>query len=177
MRIAITGKGMDVSDYLRELAEKKVRKLSRYFRSDTEAHVTMSIERSRHIVEVTIPFDGVVLRGEEATGDMYASIDGVLKKLEKQILKHRTKLEKRLRTDAYDDEAPIFQESAVEEEELEVVRTKKYPIKPMDLSEAVLQMDLLGHEFFVFVNAKTTEVNVLYKRKDGNLGLLEPEIG
>jgi putative sigma-54 modulation protein len=177
MRVAITGKGMDVSDYLREMAEKKVKKLSRYFRADTEAHVTMSIERSRHIVEVTIPFDGVVLRGEVATGDMYASIDGVLKKLEKQILKHRTKLEKRLRTDAYTDEAPIFQESAVEEEELEIVRTKRYTIKPMDLSEAVLQMDLLGHEFFVFVNSKTGEVNVLYKRKDGNLGLLEPEIG
>ena len=87
MRITITGKGMDVSDYLKEVAEKKVKKLSKYFGGDTEAHVTMSIEKSRHIVEVTIPFDGVVLRGEVATGDMYASIDGVLKKLEKQIMR------------------------------------------------------------------------------------------
>lgn len=177
MRITITGKGMDVSDYLKEMAEKKVKKLSRYFRADTEAHVTMSIEKSRHIVEVTIPFDGVVLRGEVATGDMYASIDGVLKKLEKQILKHRTKLEKRLREGAYQNEAPIYEENIVEEEDLEVVRTKRYTVKPMDISEAVLQMELLGHEFFVFVNSKTDEVNILYKRKDGNLGLLEPEVG
>lgn len=175
MRIMISGKGMDVSDYLKEVAEKKVKKLSRYFTSDTEAQVTMSIEKSRHIVEVTIPFDGVVLRGEEATGDMYASIDGVLKKLEKQILKHRTKLEKRLHKDAFKNEAPIYQENTVEEEALKIVRTKRYPAKPMDLNEAMLQMELLGHEFFVFTNSSTNEVNVLYKRKDGGLGLLEPE--
>jgi putative sigma-54 modulation protein len=176
MRITITGKGMEVSDYLKEVAEKKVNKLSRYFKPDAEAHVTMSIERSRHIVEVTIPFDSGVLRGEEATGDMYASIDGVLKKLEKQILKHRTKLEKRLRQDAFKNEAPIYEENTVEEAALKVVRTKRYTAKPMDLNEAVLQMELLGHEFFVFTNSKTNEVNVLYKRKDGNVGLLEPEI-
>ncbi len=176
MRITITGKGMEVSDYLKEITEKKVNKLSRYFKPDTEAHVTMSIERSRHIAEVTIPFDGAVLRGEEATGDMYASIDGVLKKLEKQILKHRTKLEKRLRQDAYKNGAPIYDENTVEEAALKIVRTKRYTAKPMDLNEAILQMELLGHEFFIFTNSKTNEVNVLYKRKDGNVGLLEPEI-
>ena len=176
MRIIITGKGMEISDYLKEMAEKKVNKLSRYFRPETEAHVTMSIEKSRHIVEVTIPFDGVMLRGEEATGDMYASIDGVLKKLEKQILKHRTKLEKRLHGDAFKNEAPIYEENKVEEAALKIVRTKHYTAKPMDLSEAVMQMELLGHEFFIFTNSKTNDVNVLYKRKDGNVGLLEPEI-
>jgi len=175
MRITITGKGLDVSDYLKEVAEKKVKKLSRYFAANTEAHVTMSIEKSRHIVEVTIPFDGVVLRGEVATGDMYASIDGVLKKLEKQILKHRTKLEKRLHTDAFKNDTPIYEENSAEEEALKIVRTKRYPAKPMDVSEAMLQMELLGHEFFVFTNSGTNEVNVLYRRKDGNVGLLEPE--
>ena len=101
MRVTISGKGMEVSDYLKEMVTKKVSKLQRYFDEHTEAHITMSIQRSRHIVEVTIPFDGVVLRGEEATGDMYASVDGVLKKLEKQIHKHRTALRKRLRDGAF----------------------------------------------------------------------------
>ncbi len=174
MRITITGKGMNVSDYLKEVAEKKVSKLSRYFKPETETHVTMSIEKSRHIVEVTIPFNGVVLRGEVSSGDMYASIDGVLKKLEKQIFKHRTKLEKRLRKDAFKNEAPIYEENISGEEELKVVRTKQYTLKPMDVNEAVMQMELLGHEFFVFVNARTNAVNVIYKRKDGNVGLLEP---
>lgn len=175
MRIIITGKGMDVSDYLKELATKKVSKLRRYFHEDTEAHVTMSIQRSRHIVEVTIPFDGVVLRGEEATGDMYASIDGVLRKLEKQIHKHRTALKKRLHESAFDRNAYEYHDEMEEEAMPEVVRIKKFVVKPMDLKEAQMQLELLGHQFFVFRNAQTSEVNVLYRRNDGDLGLIEPD--
>lgn len=171
MRVIISGKGMEVSEYLKDLVTKKVSKLQRYFDEDTEAHITMSIQKSRHIVEVTIPFDGVVLRGEEATGDMYASVDGVIKKLEKQIHKHRTALKKRLRdgafsTDDHDD---------VDEKMPAVVRTKKFVVKPMDIEEAKMQMELLGHQFFVFRNAKTHEINVLYQRHDGDLGLIEPD--
>ena len=164
---------MEVSDYLKDVATKKIVKLQRYFEADTEAHITMSIQKSRHIVEVTIPFDGVVLRGEESTGDMYASIDGVVRKLEKQIHRHRTALKKRLREDAFagDDYVP----SADDDKFPSIVRTKRFVVKPMDLAEAQMQMELLGHQFFVFRNAATHELNVLYKRQDGDLGLIEPE--
>ncbi len=174
MRIIITGKGMDVSEYLKETVNKKVSKLSRYFWKDTEAHVTMSVEKARQIVEVTIPFDGVVLRGEEATTDMYASIDRVVDKIEKQIHKHRTALRKRLHESAFDQDA--YEQYELEEEALpKVVRTKRFVVKPMDVNEAQMQMELLGHQFFVFRNAMTNEVNVIYKRKDGDIGLIEPD--
>ena len=174
MRIIITGKGMDVSEYLKETVNKKVSKLNRYFWKDTEAHVTMSVEKERQIVEVTIPFDGVVLRGEEATTDMYASIDRVVDKIEKQIHKHRTALRKRLHESAFDQDA--YEQYELEEEALpKVVRTKRFVVKPMDINEAQMQMELLGHQFFVFRNAGTNEVNVIYKRKDGDIGLIEPD--
>jgi putative sigma-54 modulation protein len=170
MRINITGKNIEVSEYLKELTEKKVNKLSRYFKPGTEVYVTLSVERSRHICEVTIPFDGGIVRGEEVTGDMYASIDNVLDKLEKQISRYRTKLSRSLRTGV---ELPVLDEKDVEPAR-KIVRTKRFAYKPMSIDEAVLQMDLLGHSFFVFTNAVTNEVNVLYLRKDGNLGLIEP---
>ncbi len=175
MRVSIAGKGMEVSDYLKDLVSKKVLKLQRYFDEDTEAHITMSIQRSRHIVEVTIPFDGIVLRGEEATGDMYASVDGVIKKLEKQIHKHRTALKKRLHDYAFTKEDEAFELALADEKRPSVVRTKKFVVKPMDIEEAMMQMELLGHQFFVFRNAVTNEINVLYLRQDGDYGLIEPD--
>lgn len=175
MRVIITGKNMDVSEYLKEMVTKKVKKLQRYFGEDTEAHITMSIQKSRHIVEVTIPFDGAVLRGEEATGDMYASMDGVIRKLEKQIHKHRTALNKRLHDGAFLKDDDEYQNEMEEEKTPTIVRTKRFVVKPMDIDEAQMQMELIGHQFFVFRNAKTDEVNVLYKRRDGDLGLIEPD--
>jgi len=178
MRIMVSGKNMEVTDALRDWVAKKVGKLERYFDPDTEAQVTMSVEKNRHIVEVTIPFDGVVLRGEESTDDMYTSIDRVLEKLEKQIHRHRTKLERKLREGAFRFDSPVFGdqfEDTDRQRQYKVVKTKRFAIKPMDLEEAVMQMDLLGHSFFVFTNAETDEVNVVYKRKDGNYGLIEPE--
>lgn len=172
MHVTISGKGMEVSDYLKDLATKKVSKLRRYFDENTEAQITMSIQKSRHIVEVTIPFDGVVLRGEESSGDMYASVDGVVKKLEKQIHKHRTALKKRLRDDAFSKKYDTFE---IDEKSPAIVRTKRFVVKPMDIEEAKMQMELLGHQFFVFRNAKTNEINVLYQRHDGDLGLIEPD--
>ncbi len=172
MRVTISGKGMEVSDYLKDLVTKKVSKLKRYFDEDTEAQITMSIQKSRHIVEVTIPFDGIVLRGEESTGDMYASVDGVIKKLEKQIHKHRTALKRRLRDGAFTKEDDIYDTA---EKMPAIVRTKRFVVKPMDIEEAKMQMELLGHQFFVFRNAKTNEINVLYQRHDGDLGLIEPD--
>jgi len=173
MRVNIAGKGMEISDYLKDVATKKIAKLQKYFEADTEAHITMSIQKSRHIVEVTIPFDGVVLRGEESTGDMYASIDGVVRKLEKQIHRHRTALKRRLREDAFANDDYVM--GSEDEKMPAIVRTKRFIVKPMDLTEAQMQMELVGHQFFVFRNATTHEINVLYKRQDGDLGLIEPE--
>ncbi len=177
MRISITGKNIEISDYLRDLVDKKVGKLERYFPKDTEVQVTMAVERNRHIVEVTIPYDGGIIRGEEVTGDMYASIDNVLDKLEKQIIKHRTKLEKGLKSGAFKYDEPLFGGSYEEMEEQgpSIVRVKRFSIKPMSEEEAMLQLELLGHSFYVFENAQTGDINVLYARKDGNYGLIEPE--
>lgn len=177
MRISITGKNLEISDYLRDLVEKKVGKLDRYFPQDTEAFVTLSMERNRHIVEVTIPYDGGVIRGEEVTGDMYASIDNVLDKLEKQFFRHRTKLEKSLRSGAFKYEEPLFGDVYEDSEDdgPKIIRVKKFNVKPMSEEEAMLQIEMIGHSFYVFLNADTEEINVLYKRKDGNYGLIEPE--
>ncbi len=177
MRISISGKNIEVSEYLKDLIDKKVGKLERYFPKDTEIQVTMAVERNRHIVEVTIPYESIIIRGEEVTGDMYASIDNVLDKLEKQILKHRTKLEKNLKAGAFKYDAPLYAESyeGAEEEGPRIVRVKRFSIKPMNEEEAMLQMALLGHSFYVFENADTGDINVLYARRDGNYGLIEPE--
>jgi putative sigma-54 modulation protein len=156
------------------MVNRKVKKLDRYFEPETEVSVVMSTQRSNHIVEITIPFDGVILRGEETTDDMYASLEHVVQKLEKQIHHHRTKLEKRLRGGAFRGAAPEpgLQAGA---NSVRVIRTKRFAIKPLDVDEAALQMQLLGHDFFVFMNADSGEVNVLYRRKDGQFGLIEPQ--
>ena len=178
MRISITGKNLEISDYLNELVNKKVGKLERFFPQDTEVFVTLSVERNRHIVEVTIPYEGGVIRGEEITGDMYASIDNVLDKLEKQIIRHRTRLEKCLRTGAVREIESRYgaEIDEAEEEGPKIVRVKRFAIKPMNEEEAMLQIEMVGHSFYVFLNSDTNAMNVLYKRKDGNYGLIEPEL-
>ncbi len=179
MNITITGKNIEVSDYLNDLITKKDGKLDKNFPEDAEAHVTLAVERNRHIVEVTIPFPGGIIRGEETSGDMYASVDNVLAKLEKQIVRHRTKLEKNLRAGAFKAPEPIYSESFtvddLEEEPAKVVRVKRFDIKPMTVDEAMLQLEMLGHAFYVFTNGESGLINVIYKRKDGNYGLIEPE--
>lgn len=172
MRITISGKNLEISEYMREMTIKKMSKLERYFPSDAVAMVTLSVERNRHIVEVTIPHEGRIIRGEEISGDMYASIDSVLDKLEKQIIKHRTSLKKDLRVDAFAPEYEDYED--YEDEAPRIVRVKRFDIKPMNEEEAMLQLELLGHSFYVFQNADTNRVNVLYVRKDGNYGLIEP---
>lgn len=175
MNITVSGKNMNVTDALRDTVEKKLEKLERYFNEDTKAQATVSVEKNRHIFEVTIPFTGAILRAEEVTEDMYNSIDNAVDVLERQIRKHKTKLEKQIHnggTIKFENIKQLPQES---ESEPEIVKTKKFAIKPMDEEEAILQMELIGHSFFVFRNAETDEVNVIYKRKDGNYGLIEPE--
>ncbi len=175
MNFIVSGKNIEISDALRNKVSKKLGKLKRFFNPDTEIHVTMAVERNRHILEVTIPFDGIVLRAEESSDDMYQSIDSVIDILERQIRKYRTRLEKKLHESAFEPDNFMLEEDIAEENEFKIVRSKKFAIKPMNVEEAVLQMNLLGHEFFMFGNADTQEVNVVYRRKDGNYGLIEPE--
>lgn len=175
MKFIISGKNIEVTNALKDKIEKKLGKLGKFFKPDTEVHATLSVQKNRQIAEVTIFFDGVVLRAEEASEDMYASIDRIVDILERQIRKNKTRLAKRLHENAFDTvEGQAVNHDAVEEE-YRIVKIKKFAIKPMSEEEAILQMNLLGHQFFVFQNAETGDTNVVYKRKDGNYGLIEPE--
>lgn len=187
MKVMTYGKNIDVTPALKDYSIEKLAKLSKYFNGEPqEAHISFEVEKERHIVEVTAYINGLILRGEDVSGDMYASIDGVIEKLERQVRKYKTKIKKRVREkkqemkEEYKEERTkqlmddINNEDLGEEFEPQVVRTKKFAIKPMDVTEALMQMDLLGHDFFVFSNANTEEVNVVYKRKKGDYGLIEP---
>lgn len=162
---------MDVTPALKDYVEKRLGKIEKYFDYPVSPQVTLSLERDRHIVEVTLPVNGMLLRGEEETGDMYSAVDLVLEKIEKQIEKYRTRITRRNRSQIRSGE-PEYINTAPEPS---VVRVKRFALKPMTVEEAVLQMNLLGHDFFVFRNAENEEVCVVYKRKDGNYGLIEPE--
>lgn len=175
MRITVSGKNIDITDALKDRVNKKLSKFDKFFGAETEAHATLSVERDRHIFEVTIPFNGIILRGEDATDDMYSSIDNVMEKLERQIRKQKTKLERKLKDYNLKFDTLFENIPGEDEDEVEIVKTKKFAIKPMPAEEAAMQMELLGHNFFVFSNSDTEEVNVIYKRKDGNYGLIEPE--
>ncbi|MBC7341059.1 MAG: ribosome-associated translation inhibitor RaiA [Clostridia bacterium] len=179
MELITRGKNVPVTDALRDYAAKRLGKLERYLGSLDQVQVVFSVEGDRHVAEVTIPLNGLILRGEEETGDMYSSIDLVLEKLEKQIEKHKTKLAKRVREQGLKNLVNAnnlaLGEAEAEEQQRKIVRTKKFPLKPMSVEEAIMQMNLVGHSFFVFANAETDEINVVYRRRDGNYGLIEPE--
>lgn len=181
MQIVFTGKHLEVTPSLREYAEAKLLKMSRFFDHVQEIHVTESILRSQHIVEVTMKVDGKLIRAEERSPDMYSSIDLVIDKLERQLARYKERFITRSHESlgglkptevaAVASAAP----STREEEPLpEIVRTKRFAVKPMVPEEAALEMELIGHDFFVFRNSESSEVNVLYRRRDGNLGLIEP---
>lgn len=176
MKMTVTGKNIEITDALKNIVSKKLSRLERYFNPEVEVHVTLSVQRKRHIIEVTIPFNGVILRGEETNDDMYTSIDLVVDKLERQIRKQKTKLQRRTHGESLRYQSiPDFVGTEGENDEPKIVKTKKFAVKPMSPEEAVLQMELLGHSFFVFESADGEEVNVVYKRKDGNYGLIEPK--
>jgi len=176
MNCIIVGKNMDVSQNLKERAKKKVNKLDKFFNADTEANVVMSIQKGRHILELTIRHNGILFRAEEKSDDMYASIDHAVEIVERQIRKNKTRLLRNIRESAF-KAIDVMDETAYVEEEQDynIVRSKKFPVKPMTIEEAILQMNLLSHEFFVFVNSDTKLVNVVYRRKDADYGLIEPE--
>lgn len=175
LRFDIRGKNIEVTEALKDYVEKRLSKLEKFIEDVRVAQVTLSVEGESHKVEVTIPLNGVILRGEEETEDMYSSIDLVVDKLEKQIDKYKTKLYRRYRGIGFRKSLVRELESSGEAvEQFKIVRTKKFALKPMDVEEAVMQMNLLGHSFFVFFNSGTDEVNVVYRRHDGNFGLIEP---
>ena len=171
MKFVYSGKDV-YSDSLKERAEKKLSKLERYFSQEPEAIVRFKQQRGgRNIAEITMSVNGLILRAEEDSNDMYLSIDRAVDKLESQIRRYRTKMGKHLREARA--EAPV--EPVYEEAHYDVVRVKKFAVKPMDVDDAITQMELLGHNFFVFMNAETDSMSVLYRRNDGAYGLLVPE--
>ena len=180
MKMTITARNMPVSQNVTARIEKKAAKMSRYLLPDTEMQVRMRKEKNGlRVVEITVPMgNNVILRAEASTdNNLFMAIDEALAKMERQIHRHRTKLSKRLREDAFVAAEPEYIEEgeAVEEDAPKVVRRKQFPVRPMSLEDAILQMELLGHNFFVFVDIETERTNVIYLRKDGTLGLLEPE--
>ncbi|MCL6444650.1 MAG: ribosome-associated translation inhibitor RaiA [Alicyclobacillus sp.] len=185
MNIQVRGDHLGVTPALQDYAQKKIGRLERFFDAppEKEVYVTMSVERGLHRVEVTLHLSGMIFRAEERSGDMYASIDLVADKLEEQIVRYKEKLnqkfrERGVRTRVKAAEAPLMVSSVsnLDEPGNRVVRVKRFPMKPMDVEEAMMQMELLGHDFFVFRNADSDEVNVLYRRKSGHYGLIEPGV-
>ena len=174
MRFIITGRNIDVTDGLRSAVEEKLGKLDRFFATETEVNVTLSVEKERQKIEVTIPVKGNIIRSEQVSSDMYVSIDLVEEVIERQLKKYKNKI-----VDKHHNEAAFAKEYVENEyeptDEVKIIRTKRFGIKPMDPEEACVEMELLGHNFFVFFNAENEEVNVVYKRKDGSYGLIEPE--
>lgn len=174
MKFIIIGKNIDVTPSLKKSIESKLGKLERYFTPDTEIHVTLSVQKERQKIEVTIPVRGGIVRSEEESDDMYVSIDLVEEIIERQLRKYKNKLVARHQEGGNLKQEFFDEEETVAEEDIQIVRTKKFGIKPMYPEDACLQMELLGHNFYVFCNAETDEVNVVYKRKDGTFGLIEP---
>lgn len=177
MNMNYVGKNMEVTDALREVTEKKLSKLDKYFQKDIEGNVTFSTQKNRKIIEVTINLPGTIIRAEESSDDMYASIDKAVDILERQIRKYKTKLQKRYQngeTIRFENVMPLPVER--DEDRPRLVKRKKFGLKPMSYEEAILQMELLRHNFFVFMDADTEDVSVVYKRKDGDYGLIEPHI-
>lgn len=174
MNFTITGRNIEVTTGLRQAIEEKLGKLERFFAPATEATVRLSVQKEIHKIEVTIPVKGHIIRAEESSTDMYVSIDLVEEILERQLKKYKNKLIDK-KQNALSFSQAFMDTETTDDDHVEIVKTKKFAVKPMDTEEACIQMELLGHSFFVFLNADTDEVNVVYKRKGGSYGLIEPE--
>ena len=174
MRITISGRNIELTDGLKAAVEDKIGKLEKYFTPDTDVFVTLSVEKERQKIEVTIPVPGHIIRSEQVSNDMYVSIDLVEEVIERQLRKYKNKIvDKQQAAGSFQQE--YLDKDYEEDEEVKIIRTKKFGIKPMYPEDACVQMELLGHNFFVFFNAETEQVNVVYKRKGNTYGLIEPE--
>ena len=176
MNYIMSGKNILLTDALKDYAKEKIGKVERYFEPSTKLYITFSVQKGRQIVEVTSRYKGIVFRVEEENHDMYAAIDRASDVLERQIRKNRTRLAKKLYENPLKYEK-VFSDidENEEEEEYNLIKNKKFSMKPMDVDEAILQLNLVGHTFFVFVNSSSNEVNVVYRRKSGGYGILKPE--
>jgi len=184
MNYNIRGENIEVTQAIRSHVEEKIGKIEKYFETPptSDVNVNLSVYNEERQVEVTIQMTDLLLRAEEHHTDMYAAIDLVVAKLERQIKKYKTKINRKFRQEGspkyvFAELEKEKREQEIEEEEssdIEIVRTKRFDLKPMDSEEAVLQMDMLGHQFFVFTNAESNETNVVYKRRDGKYALIEP---
>lgn len=174
MQYIISGKNIDVTEGLRSAVQDKIGKLERYFTPETEVHVTLSVEKERQKIEITIPMKGNIVRAEQVSDDMYVSIDLVEEIIERQLRKYKNKLVDQKQS-AVSLSKAFVEEDIEDDDEIRIIRSKKFAMKPMEPEEACLQMELLGHNFYVFRNATTDEVNVVYKRKENTFGLIEPD--
>lgn len=175
MKFIILGKNIDVTEGLKNAVEDKIGKLEKYFTPETEVHVTLSVEKDRQKIEVTIPVKGNIIRSEQVSNDMYVSIDLVEEIIERQLKKYKNKLVDQKQGNVNYFKKEYVEKEYMEEDEVKIIRSKRFDIKPMYPEDACIQMELLGHNFFVFVNAETDDVNVVYKRKGSTYGLIEPE--
>lgn len=174
MQLSVKGRNVEVTDALRTYAEEKVQRMGKYLEGIGFGNVVLSVEKHRQIAEVTLRVRDLTVRAEESTDDMYSSIDLVAEKLERQILRHKERIAAHIDRPGHREERQAVASASVSEGP-RVVKTKRFAVKPAEVEEAVLQMDLLGHSFYVFRNARTDEVNVVYRRRDGHYGLIEPE--
>ena len=176
MKFTIVGKNIDVTPGLRAAVEEKIGKLEKYFTPDTNANVTLNVDKERHKIEVTIPVKGKIIRAEQISNDMYVSIDLVEEVIERQLKKYKSKLVDKQQAEASNFKKEYIESEDFDEEEIRIERLKKFDPKPMYPEDACVQMELLGHNFFVFVNAETDMVSVVYKRKGNTYGMIEPEV-
>ena len=174
MKFIISGKNIEVTEGIKAAIEEKLGRLDKYLVDDTIVNVTLSVQKGRQKIEVTIPVKGNIIRSEQVSSDMYVSIDLVLEVIERQVNKHKKKLIDKEQNAAYLQNS-FVEEETDEDDEIKIVRSKRFAVKPMYPDDACIQMDLLGHNFYVFRNAETEEVNVVYKRKGNTYGLIEPE--
>ena len=174
MRITISGKNIEITQGLRQAVEDKLSKLERYFTPETDILVTLSVEKERQKIEVTIPVKGNIIRSEQVSNDMYVSIDLVEEVIERQLKKYKNKIVDQQQS-AGNFQKEYIDKEVEEDEDVKIIRTKRFGRKPMYPEDACIQMELLGHNFFVFQNAETDQVNVVYKRKGNTYGLIEPE--
>lgn len=179
MAVNVRGINIDVTPALKEYVEKKVVTITKQFKVVGDISAVMRVEKGQHIVEITVPASGIVLRAQEKTKDMYSSIDLVIEKIERQIHKYKTRLMKRKYSNFKDDvimPPAASKAEEAEEGEFNIVRNKNYVLRPMNVQEAVMQMNLLNHDFFIYFDDETERVSVVYKRNDGDYGLISPEL-
>lgn len=174
MRLSVRGRNFEVTDALRNYVDKKVGKIARYFHEEIDTVALLSVEKDRQRAELTLQVNGMILRSEAETPDMYASVDDAVDRLERRIRKYKTRINRRMRRTGIEAPPAPGGDDDEGDEEVRIVRVKRFAVKPMDPEEAILQMNLLGHDFFVFRNGQTGEVNVTYRRKGGGYGLIEP---